>query len=193
MSFPVYLPPYASLLMYIPPVYVSSYVRPFLCTSFFVLVFSYVSSSLCKSFPIYVPLCVCPSLCMFLPPLYTSFFFYKSFPIYIPPCVRPLPLYVPLRVRLSLFKFFPIYVPLCVHPSLCTSLPVYVLPCVSLFLYTSLPLYIFSVFISFCIFVLSPCVHLLHIYILLYFCSISLCTSSAKKQLSHMASLSRMR
>ena len=56
----------------------------------------------------------------------------------------------------------------------------YVFPCVSLFLYTSLPLYIFSVFISFCIFVLSPCVHLLRVYILLYFCSISLCTSAPR-------------
>lgn len=42
------------------------------------------------------------------------------------------------------------------------------------------PVYLFSVFISFCIFIPSPCVHLLLVYLLLYFSSFSLWTSAPR-------------
>ena len=101
---------------------------------------------------------------------------YTYFPVYISPYICALREYVPLCVRLSLFKFCPI-VPLYIYPSFCTSFSVYVFSYVSLFLYTSLLLYIF---ISIYIFVLSPCVYLLRVYILLYSCFISLFTSSPR-------------
>ena len=112
-----------------------------------------------------------------------------SFPVYVLPCVSPslwtsLPVYIPPYVRPSLCTSFSVYVLPYLNSSLYTSLPVYVFPYVSLFLYTSLLLYIFSVFISFCIFVPSSYVHLLHVYVLLYFCSISLCTSAPRLCLS---------
>ena len=126
-----------------------------------------VCSSLCTSVPVYVLPCVSPSL-------------YTSLPVYVSSLCTSLPVYVFPYLSSSLYTSLPVYIPPCVRLSLCTSLPVYVLPCVSIFLYTSLPLYIFSVFISFCIFVPSPCVHLLRVYVLLYFCSISLCTSAPR-------------
>ena len=157
---------YTSLFVYVlpcvsPSLYMSLPVHPSLYTFL-----------LCTFLPIYVFPCVRPSLCKFFPVYGPSL--YTSLPVCVLPCVCS-----------SLCTSAPVYVPLCVHPSLLsfslyTSLPVYVFPYISLFLYTSLPLYIFSVFISFCIFVLSPCVHLLRVYILLYFCSISLCTSAPR-------------